>query len=202
MKRTSLIINIVLALAIVVLFVLHFTSQSGNKKGSGTFSAADSFKGEIKIAYINIDSLVANLERFNDLRVKFTDKQKKLEAELNDKGKLYQNHVMDFQNKVNKGLVTTNEANELQQQLGAEQQNLLALRDKLNAELAEEEQVSNRKLMNEIEEYLKEYTLNHPYHYILSYSFGGSVLYANDSLEITQDVLTNLNQKFKEEIKK
>jgi outer membrane protein len=202
MKRISLITNIVLALAVAVLYVLHFTSQAGHKGGTGALTPADSYSGEMKIAYINIDSLVSNLERYNELKTKFADKQKKLEAELNDKGKQYQAHVMDFQNKVNKGLVTTNEANELQQQLGAEQQNVLALRDKLNQELAEEEQVSNRKLMNEIEEYLKVYTQEHPYHYILSYSFGGNVLYANDSLEITQDVLKNLNQQFKEESKK
>jgi outer membrane protein len=106
---------------------------------------------------------------------------------------------MDYQNKVQKGLVTRREAAELEQQLMGEQQSLLQLRDQLTLQLQEEEQVSNRKLINAIMEYLKEYNSELNYQFIFSNSFGDNVLFANDQLDITYTVLPGLNEKYRAE---
>ena len=123
---------------------------------------------------------------------------KQMEAELNEKTDKYQKDNTDAQYKYNKGLLTSAEAQELGKKLSDEQQNLVKLRDQLSQELAEQQQVMNRKMVNEIEKYLKDYTKLHPYHYIFSYAFGQNLLYANDSLDITKEVLFKLNENYQE----
>lgn len=199
MKRLPLVLNVILLIAVAILYLLHFTTHQGKTTSSGSLpGTVAEVKGSLKIAYINIDTLVSKYGLFKDNSAKLADKQKKMETELNDKTGKFQKNYMDFQNKINKGLVTTAEAQELQKNLTDEQQNLVKLRDQMSQEFAEQQQVMNRQMVNEIEKYLKEYTKDHPYHYIFSYSFGQSLLYANDSLEITQEVLNNLNQNYKE----
>jgi outer membrane protein len=196
MKNLSLILNAVLFIAVAVLFYLHFstarpaalTTQPGN-----TMAAPVS----MSIVYINIDTLLNNYDYFADMQDEFTDKQMELEAELNQRSRQYEASAIDAQNKVQKGLVTRREAAELEQQLMAEQQALLQLRDEMTMQLAEEEQVRNRRLINKIMEYLEVYNQEYNYQFIFSNSFGDNVLFANDRLDITRDVLKGLNEAYR-----
>jgi len=199
MKRLPIILNLVLLVAVAVLYVLFFTSKKSNSGSAGSLpGSVASVKGSLNVAFVNIDSLVSKYTLYKDNNVKLAVKQKQMEAELKDKTDKFQKNYTDFQYKVNKGLVTTAEAQELQKNLGDEQQNLVKLRDQLSQEFGEQQQVMNRQMINEIEKYLKDYTKDHPYHYIFSYAFGQNLLYANDSLDITKEVLLKLNENYKE----
>lgn len=199
MSKLQWISNGVLLALVAVLFVLHFTSARPSASTSDvsmdTLLAIGKSGG---IAFVNIDSLQNGLDMFASLRGKLEVKAKSVENELGAKSQAYEKAVRDYQYKAERGLITRSEAQATEQQLMQEQQRLLALREQLGGELAEEEQVMNRTLINEIHEYLKEYSKGKNYSYILSTAFGSNVLYANDSLNITADVLKGLNQRFKE----
>ena len=94
--------------------------------------------------------------------------------------------------------MTRREAAELEQQLMVEQQNLYTLRDELTMQLSEEEQVSNRKLIDNIMEFLKVYNQDKGYQFIFSNSFGDNVLFANESLDITYSVLEGINEEYRQ----
>ena len=66
-------------------------------------------------------------------------------------------------------------------------------------QLAEEEQVRNRRLINNIMEYLVEYNKDYNYQFIFSNSFGDNVLFANEQLDITSSVLEGLNEQYESE---
>ena len=199
MKNLSLILNAILILAVGALFYLHFSSG----KTSGIVSSKTpmaAFEGTGSgIVYVNIDSLLSNYAYFKDLQDEFADKQAELEAELNNRGRQYEAGALDYQNKVQKGLITRREAAELEQQLLQEQQNLMQLRDQLSLELQEEEAVSNRLLINAIMEYLKEYNKEYKYQFVFSNSFGDNVLFADEELDITYSVLEGLNAEYESE---
>jgi outer membrane protein len=200
MKNLSLILNALLIVAVGILFYLHFSSRGTAQPLTTVEEGGKSFlQPDVPIVYVNIDTLLNNYEYFKDMQDDFADKQSEMEAELNNRSRQYEASAMDYQNKVQKGLVTRREAAELEQQLLQEQQNLLQLRDQLTMELAEEEQVSNRKLINAIMEYLKVYNADQRYQFIFSNSFGDNVLFANDKLDITYSVLPGLNQKYRAE---
>ena len=199
MKNLSLILNAVLIVAVGVLFYLHFSSSKSSDEGHISGGMAVEQLTDMPIIYINIDSLLNNYSYFHDMQEEFADRQSEMEAELNLRSRQYETSALDYQNKVQKGLVTRREAAELEQQLLQEQQSLLQLRDQLSMQLAEEEQVRNRRLINNIMEYLVEYNKDYNYQFIFSNSFGDNVLFANEQLDITSSVLEGLNEQYESE---
>jgi outer membrane protein len=199
MKKISVILFVALFLAVVALFILHFTS---NNKKNGDIVADTPFAYKTSdrgIAYVNIDTIIFNFEMFYDRREELLGKQKKAESELNSKGSQYEKGAKDYQEKVNKGLITRATAAEMEQALL--QQELINLRDQLQSDLLEEEQVMNRQIIDYITRFLEENHLEYNYQYILGKSFGSVVLYGDEALDITQRVLDGLNEKYKAEKK-
>ena len=199
MKNLSLILNAVLIVAVGVLFYLHFSSSKSSDEGHISGGMALEQLTDMPIVYINIDSLLNNYSYFHDMQEEFADRQSEMEAELNLRSRQYETSALDYQNKVQKGLVTRREAAELEPQLLQEQQSLLQLRDQLSMQLAEEEQVRNRRLINNIMEYLVKYNKDYNYQFIFSNSFGDNVLFANEQLDITSSVLEGLNEQYESE---
>jgi outer membrane protein len=199
MKNLSLILNAVLIVAVGVLFYLHFSSSDKTGTTGLSENPTGTIMPDMPIVYINIDTLLNNYAYFFDMQEEFADKQSEMEAELNQRSRQYESSAMDYQNKVQKGLVTRREAAEMEQQLLQEQQSLLQLRDELTMELAEEEQVRNRRLINEIMEYLVEYNKTYNYQFIFSNSFGDNLLFANEKLDVTADVLAGLNAAYEKQ---
>ena len=138
---------------------------------------------------------------FSDRRDELMTKQKTAEAELNAKGSEYEKGVKDYQEKVNKGLVTRATAAQMEQSLGQQQQEVVSLRDKLQSNLMEEEQVMNRQILEYITKFLADNRSEYNYQFIVGKSFGSVILYSDPSLDITQRVLDALNKKYKAEKK-
>jgi outer membrane protein len=196
MKKLSIALFVVLSLAIIGLYLLHFT---GNKKSNSSEPSSMAPVGGI--AYINIDTVIFKFDMFLDRRNDLLSKQKSAEAELNSKGTQYEKGVRDYQDKVNKGLVTRATAAQMEQTLTQQQQELVSLRDKLQTNLMEEEQVMNRQILEYITKFLEENKSDYNYQFILGKSFGSVVLYGDSALDITRKVLDAINLKYKGEKK-
>ena len=199
MKKLSEALFVVLFLAVAGLYFLHF-SGNGKSKKSQT-SGTNSLSTAQGIAYINIDSVIFKFDMFLDRRNDLLSKQKSAEAELNSKGTQYQKDVKDYQDKANKGLITRATAAQIEQSLGQQQQELVTLRDKLQSNLVDEEQVMNRQILEYITKFLEENRADYNYQYILGKSFGSVVLYGDNGLDITSKVLDAINKKYKTEKK-
>ena len=201
MKKTSVILYAVLFLAVAGSYILHFTGKKGivkDESGTGFFSGAPADG----IAYVNIDSIIFNFEMFKDRSNELLDKQRKAEVELNAKGTRYERDYRDFQDKVSRQLVTRATAEQMEQGLMQQQQEFINLRDQLQAELMEEEQVMNRQVLDYIMKFLEERKDEYNYSYILGKSFGSVVLYSDLSYDITTKVLEGLNKKYQSEKKR
>ncbi len=196
MKNLTIGLLAVLFLAVAGLYIMHFT---GSDKTTEQTPAASMPEGGI--AYVNIDSVIFKFDMFTDKRNDLESKQKSAEAELNSKGTQYERGIKDYQDKVTKGLVTRAAAAELENSLTRQQQELLGLRDKLQTDLMEEEQVMNRQILDYITRFLEENRSQYPYQFIFGKSFGSVVLYGDSALDITNQVLSGLNQKYQSEKK-
>lgn len=199
MKKLSVVLFVFLFLAVAVLYFFQFrgNKEAGKADTSGSISE---MPGQ-GIVYVNIDSVVFKFDMFTDRRDELMTKQKNAEAELNSKSAQYEKGVKDYQEKVNKGLVTRATAAQMEQGLLQQQQELVALRDKLQSNLVEEEQVMNRQVLEYITKFIEENKTTYDYQFILGKSFGGTVLYSNSSLDLTQQLLAALNKKYLSEKK-
>lgn len=200
MKKANLIINAVLIIAIAVLYFLHFftpaeesTPQKKQDKPAGEKIAMST---DLPIAYVNIDTLLNNMEMYADLTENLNTKQQRLESNFSSQYKSFEKEVNDFQEKVQKGLLTRREAQDLDTQLSNRRVELENQRNNYLMELQEENLVSQNKVIDYIMDYLEEYNSDGEYRFIFSYSFGGGLLYASDALNITREVLVGINKKY------
>jgi len=205
MKHLNLILNIVLLLGLALLYIFHFSS---GKKDSVTSTVTEMKKtgdstAELPIAFLNIDTLLSKMIMYTDLQDELGKKQQNLEANFASKYKTFEQSVTQFQNEVSKGLLTRSEMQTKDQQLAGERQKLENLQSEYLNQMQEEGMVGHRKVINYIMEYLKEYNQDNKFQYIFSFSFGSNLLYADEGNDITSEILTGLNNKYKlEKVKK
>ncbi|MEN8158397.1 MAG: OmpH family outer membrane protein [Bacteroidota bacterium] len=197
MKIANIVTNVLLGAAVVVLFVLHFSDgdkSEGKSKKSASVIAAD--PSDISIAYFNMDSVMSQWDLYFEYQQELAQKQSELETDFAGRTETFYQSVQDAQYKIQRGLVTRTEAEELQQQLGTEEQNLMALQNQYTTELQEEGLVKNRKMLDMIERYVSELSEETGYSYVYSYQFGGNLIYGAKPYDITSDVVTGLNEKY------
>ncbi|MCU0377793.1 MAG: OmpH family outer membrane protein [Bacteroidales bacterium] len=181
--------------------LLGLLAVTGCKTETGTAGAARSVDSK-GIAFVELDSVIANFDMAKDITSDLEDKQRNSEAELTAKSQAFDRDVRDYQNKAQKGLITRATAAEMEQTLAQQQQSLLALRDEMALNLNEESVVAQRQVLEYINSYLAEYNKDHNYQYILAKQFPGPILYSDTTLDITGDVIAGLNAKYNSEKKK
>ncbi len=197
MKNINYIINGILGAAVIVLFVLHFSGQTAEAPAQKSpASDTTTVKRDGSIAYFKIDSVFANWALYLDVQDKLSAKQQELESDFESRSQSFMKRVEDAQYKMQRGLVTRAEAEELQQQLAQEEQNLAGLQNNYAMQLQEEGVVKNRQMIDKLEQFLEEYNKGKGYNYIFSYSFGGNLLYGDDALDITRDVIEGINEAY------
>lgn len=194
-------------LLVAVAVMLAFTacrnvgSINDKKNASGAdatqMAVTDKMRGAAPdVAYIQIDSLMVDYLLAEELRNAFQARAGKSERELNAKYQKLEKDMMEAQDKIQKGLVTRATAEEMQQKLMNQQQELMNTRDRMMGELAEEEQVMNNRIYYAVMDYLKEYNSDYKYSMIISTTASGPVLHADPSMDITGEVLAVLNERY------
>ncbi len=197
MKIANIVTNVVLAAAVVVLFVLHFSGGDKSKNRGGEAAAMEVLNpSDISIAYFNMDSVMNNWNLYFSYQQDLAQKQSEMEAEFAGKTEAFYQRVQDAQYKIQRQLVTRSEAEQLQQQLGTEEQQLMALQNQYSADLQEEGMVKNRKMMDMIERYVTTLSKQNGYSYVYSYQFGGNLIYGARPYDITSQIVAGLNQTY------
>ena len=198
MKKLPLILSVVSFVAVLILYILYFTGGKSHRiSGANTemIGGSDATGGDI--VFIDIDSVLNNYQMYKDYNDEFERKAKISEAELTSKQRIYQKDVNDYQYKVQRGLITRAEDQQIQQQLYNQQQTLLKLQQDKQLELSEQEQVTVNLVLNSITEYLKEVQPKYNYRYVFANRLvGGSIFYGSTSLDITREITQGLNEKY------
>jgi outer membrane protein len=194
MKNLSLILNGVLLLLVAHLYYLHFSKKA---TAPDYIAPSTAVTDGIKIAYVNIDTLDAKYEWLKTQKAALEASQKNKETTLKKKQEAFMADAQAFQEKAQSGNFPEAQLRKEADALQGREQKLMEEQDRLSKQFAEEYKTAMDKLMGNVEAQLKSIQSQIGYDYILSYSKGGNspVLLANDSLEITKQVLDLLNKK-------
>lgn len=201
MKNISLALNLILALAVGLLYYLHFQlKKSCSTDGSNVEELhVEAPEGHVvpTIYYINTDSLWKNYEYVKN-EIEMLQKEKsKAESQIEAKARLLENDVMDYQQKAQSGMISMDDARKKEAELMDRQQKLYELREQLTTDLLIKEQDKNDMLQKAITDYIKRFNTGKNFSFVLGYSQGGGILFANDSLDITNDIIEGLNSEYK-----
>lgn len=198
MKNLNYVINGVLAVAVVVLFVLHFTGTPADTSNDISTPVATEGSGSVMpIAYINIDSLLTAYNYSRDLSEAMVRKQESARLSLNQKARQLEQEGAEFQKKVeNSAFLSRERAEQEQTRLLKKQQELQQMSERLSAEIAQEQQHMSQKLNENIMSFIREYNAVKKYHVIFSNTMNDNILYADNAYDITQEVITELNKRY------
>lgn len=207
MNKISIIVDSILAAAVVALFILFFTATPGAKKQPAVQEIQAS--GELMpIAVINTDSILKHytlaveaseklMSRYEESTVKLDTKAKSLQGEV----ETFQRDVVDFQRKLEANAFLSRERAESEQarlqkkeqQLMAKQQDLENLRQKLSADFMQEQADLTQQLQDSVQAYLREYNADGRYHLVLN---DAVLMNKVAGYDITNEVIDALNARY------
>ena len=191
MKKISIIAGVVALMAFAV-------SCNQNQAAAPAAAAAseDSTAVAGSIVFFNMDKVMEGYDMANDLNSVFETKTSGIQAEIDRRGKKLEKDMTDFQNKVDKGLLTTSVAQAQYQKIQQQQQDYQQYVVRKQQEMGEEQQVMMNQIANAIAEYVQEYNAEHQYALILATAgpiLSTPVVTGDPKLDITQDLLAGRN---------
>lgn len=189
-----------IALGVVCAALLTACNPNEKPKTANSTTAASAEENEVApaIVYVNSDSLLANYEYFKEARTRLQGKSQKAEQDLKNKAEAFQNEVNRYQQSAQ--TMTNEQRQATEQRLGQKQQQLAALQQTEGNKIATEESEEMKKIYDKVEAYLQKVSSEKGYKMVLTYSRGNSaILYGDNSLDITQEVLNGLNDRYKTE---
>ena len=161
-------------------------------------AAADyATSGGVKIAYVEVDSLMTQYEFCKEFTLIIQKKSNNARNTLNQKGQQLQNAAANFQQKLqNNGFTSREQAESQQAAIQRQQQSLQELQARLENELATETAKYNEALRDSLMNFLNAYNKDKKYDLILTKQ-GDNILYAAKRFDITNDVINGLNKRYK-----
>ena len=194
MNKIQISINVILVAAVAALFVIFFCGKK--ECSSQAVSVAET--GEVlPIAYLNVDSLLANYTFAQDASDKLVSKQEDARLKMNTKVRTFENKVAEFQRKLeNNAFISRESAEKQQQKLMKEEQELQELEAKLTQDIMIENQKLNQQLADSLTNFLQIFNADGRYHVILSNTATDNVLMASEAYDITDEVIEGLNARY------
>ncbi len=184
-KQLSLILNIVLLLAVGFLYYkVYNTPEAVTISGPASSS---------KIVFVNSDSLMDNYTLFQDMQDRMEKKKDSLDQMLTSRGRALEQEIQQYQSGA--GSMSAGERQLREETLMRKQQNLMDERDRLLDLLKEEEATLTDSIHADLMKSVKAFNKQYNFDFILGYSRGSGILFANDSLDITSKVVEGLNKK-------
>lgn len=205
-KKLPIILNVVLVIAVAVLYYLHFSTCNNacgtTMEGDSTITSKPAIMSpkEIKaskIVFVNSDILNKEYEFVKDLTAAAQIKQQRLEGAYQTKAQKFQQDYTELQQKASQGLLSENQGAAAQEDLKKRKDELDKMELQLQS-LVEEIQKSNEEVRKTVVDYVKEYNKKANYNFILTHTDGpgGVLILANDSLDITNEILEGLNAQY------
>lgn len=171
---------------------------SNTAAATTTTTAATPTKADI--VYVNSDSLLNKYDYFKDMSSRLEDKGKKAQVDVASKGQAFQREVAEYQK--GSAALSADQRAATEQRLARKQQELQTYNQNASAQIQQEQSAENAKLYDKIADFLKGYAKEKSYKMILTYSKANpTVLFGDESLNVTNDVVRLLNENYKKDKK-
>ncbi len=183
-----------------------FTQCAGNADTKTTTKSGETapvVTGELKLAYVDVDSLLSKYNFCIDLNEAMMKKEENIRMTLNQKAANLEKDQKEFQKKYeNNAFISPERAQQEYNRLMKAQQDLQELSNKLSSELATETAKNNLQLRDSINNFIQSYNAAKGYNMIFSNTGFDNLLYADKSMNITKEIVDGLNARYNPAAKK
>jgi outer membrane protein len=215
-NKNSTIINLILIIAVAILFYLQFSTSNDSPNINEISSSNDTTISNVaneylvptinkniseedftnlKIAFVNSDTVSTHYLFAKDVQKSLLKKQSSAKNQVKNKYNEYQRMVDDYQQSAK--IMGQSEAEEKAQKIGLLENEIMQLEQSLNQKLSSEELQLTTDYVTQTNVYMQKIGKQLGYDYVLSYRLGGEMLYANPNLDITNEVIIMLNNEYK-----
>jgi len=197
MKQLSLILNIVLLVAVGILYYLHFSGGKKDNKIADTPVVSNTKtnipQGAPLIAYVELDSLYGNIPAIKQAKIDVEAQQKNIQSDYERSINFLYQERETFSKRTN---ITQHDVDTFQAGFTKRQQDVESSKQERIEELSSRSARIMQETQNKLKAFLDEYNQQKKYTYIFATGTGLDYMFYKDSaLNITQDVLKGLNSK-------
>jgi len=185
-------------MALVALATLITSCNNQAPKMDDEPMAASGEAGQgMRIAFIEIDTLTAQYEFAKQTTLELEKKSTNARNTIQSKTQQLEKNVAAFQQKLqSNGFTSREQAEAAQAALQREQNTLMSLQQRLEAELANEQQKFLQAFQDSLDNFLEDYNADKKYDLILNKA---AILHSSKRFDITEDVVNGMNKRYKKD---
>lgn len=146
------------------------------------------------LVYVDVNKLIEGYKRTKDAKTEFEKKTKDMKVNLDSMMSNWQKELKNYEKE--RAALSPKELQLKQELLGTKQQQINAYQESLQKQAMEEEKKMTQTVVNDINDYIKEYGKAHGYKMIFGASGTGNIMYAGEGTDLTSDVLIGLNKEY------
>lgn len=191
LAKISLAINAVLLILVVNLYVQNCDDNTAEEPVQTAIESSDS---ALKIAYINTDTLDMHYLYAIDIVNTLKDEMEKKQRRLERKATKLQQEFDQLQQSAR--TMTPTQLQAAQQRAMQMEQEIQMMQNDLANEFTEEQTELQVNLVNDLDSFLLEYNSEAHYDFIIKKHNASELLIANESYDITADVLKKINDRY------
>jgi outer membrane protein len=197
MKSGLVVLNIILLLAVGVLFYLHFSAKktraTTEKDPEQKSLVSDNSAGSCKIAYFEMDSVESGFAMAKEMQRELEKREEKRNVQLAKLQNEYQQKYTRFQQ--HGPSMTNDQVNAAKNELLQLEQNMNDTKAGLDQEAQSYYVEKKQEILSMIRKFCLEYNKDKRFAIIIS-NEPGLVFYKDSTLDITSDLLKGLNEEY------
>lgn len=181
--------------ALTIAAAMLTSCQNAQNNNNGSMAPADSTS--LSIAFVNTDTLLSQYDYAIKVSESLNSKAETSRTNYNEKLRIFNQELAEFQRKVqNNGFLSMERAQNEQNRLQNEERNLQMLNQQLSQELMQEQARLTTELRDTVSNFLKQYAEGR-YKLILNNNMSNDlILYSIPAIDITNDVVKALNERY------
>jgi outer membrane protein len=147
-----------------------------------------------ELVYVDVNKLLDGYERTKIAKVEYEEKAKVLNANVDSLMNDWQKELKIYEKE--RSTMSKKELELKQQILSNKQQQLKNYQTAVQNQIAEEDKKSTQTVINDINDYVKDYGKKKGYKIIFGASGSGNIMYAIEGADLTDEVLKGLNTEY------
>lgn len=193
MKNFQSIALGIIGLAVAILYFLHFKSNSPkinlNPNSKDIAGAVGS-----RIAFVNIDSFFAKYNDYKKIKDEIEAAQKSAQKNLESKTMALQTEYGKLMQQAQSGQINPQQAQAKEKEIMTRGNALKSEEQTIAKGLAEKTDKATKELYKKMEDYFEENKSKYNCDFVMGYQTNGVLLYFDQKLDITNQVIEDLNK--------
>ena len=197
MRSAAVILNIILLIAVGVLFYLHFEAKKPGREKDvqrpPKESPVNDSMGACRIAYFEMDSVEANFEMAREWKNELEKKEDNINAQMNRLRTAYQDKLTSLRQR--QSTMTSAQVQAATNDLNQLEENINNTKENLDQDYKAYYVQTQQEILSMIRKFCAEYNKDRKFAIIVS-DEPGLIFYKDSTFDITPDLLTGLNQMY------